>query len=377
MSKKKTYEEIKNIIENDFKQWMKLTLVSTSYNNNKEPLIIKDDNNYYYNLSYDKLYKSFKNNAIIKKFYTNNKFTLNNIKNYLILNNSDLKLLSTEYLGNNHKLLFQCKYSHKFERSLSDLQNDYGLNCIHCNGKTYRNTDTYINEVFSLVANEYSILGNFKNVDTNILTKHNTCGYEWNITPYLFINLGIRCPKCSVAKKRTKEEANLVLKNLTNGEYEIIGEYKGVNYKTEVIHHNCGYIWNPTFNNLTHKTNPTRCPICKPKSKGENLIQRYLILKNVEFIKECRFDDCRNKKPLPFDFYLPKHNMIIEFDGRQHYSVSQFGGISIEVAKKEFNNTQINDNIKNNYCERNNIKLVRIPYWELNKISHILDEIIN
>ena len=57
---------------------------------------------------------------------------------------------------------------------------------------------------------------------------------------------------------------------------------------------------------------------------------------------------------LPFDFYLNKLNLIIEYDGRQHYeSVSKFGG---DLALK---NLKLNDNIRNIWCFNKNIKLIQ------------------
>jgi hypothetical protein len=71
-------------------------------------------------------------------------------------------------------------------------------------------------------------------------------------------------------------------------------------------------------------------------------------------------------KPLPFDFYLPDYNMIIEFDGEQHYKQSHFTHSNLSY-------TQAHDIIKNDYCKNKNIKLIRIPYWELNNIETILN----
>ena len=43
----------------------------------------------------------------------------------------------------------------------------------------------------------------------------------------------------------------------------------------------------------------------------------------------------------------------------------------ITEERKKLKKNQENDKIKNQYCKNNNIKLVRIPYWdfEKNKIS--------
>ena len=71
---------------------------------------------------------------------------------------------------------------------------------------------------------------------------------------------------------------------------------------------------------------------------------------------------------LPFDFYLPEYNACIEYQGQQHYT-------PIEVFKGEsgFELRQKHDEMKRNFCIKNNIKLIEIPYWEYNNIEKILN----
>ena len=62
-----------------------------------------------------------------------------------------------------------------------------------------------------------------------------------------------------------------------------------------------------------------KCRTCSAKiSNGELLIKQYLDSRNIKYEAEKRFCDCRDKKPLPFDFYLNDFNVLIEFDGEQH-----------------------------------------------------------
>ena len=92
-------------------------------------------------------------------------------------------------------------------------------------------------------------------------------------------------------------------------------------------------------------------------------------LNKINFVQEKRFVDCRDNKPLPFDFYLPDHNLIIEFDGQQHYE-PKFG-------KESFAITQKHDEIKNQYCKNNNINLLRVPYFEGHNIENIISKQLN
>lgn len=94
---------------------------------------------------------------------------------------------------------------------------------------------------------------------------------------------------------------------------------------------------------------------------------------NIEFIKEYKFEDCKHKYNLRFDFYLPEYNMCIEYDGIQHFIPFSFGSDQTKINK--LNNLEIiqrRDQIKTQYCLDNNIKLLRIPYWKINNIEKIL-----
>ena len=105
------------------------------------------------------------------------------------------------------------------------------------------------------------------------------------------------------------------------------------------------------------------CPICR-KSNGELKIKNWLDENNVEYEINKTFKNCRNIKVLPFDFYLPKHNILIEYDGEQHFKPKNFGGILYKDANERYNIQKIRDDIKNDFVKKENIKLIRISYIE-------------
>lgn len=110
--------------------------------------------------------------------------------------------------------------------------------------------------------------------------------------------------------------------------------------------------------------------MCK-ESKGERIISKFLTNNNIVFIKEKRFDNCRDILPLPFDFYLPKYNTCIEFDGIQHYKIIDGRGkYNLEYIK-------MHDDIKNEYCNSNKISIIRIKYTESKNIEKILLDKLN
>lgn len=71
-----------------------------------------------------------------------------------------------------------------------------------------------------------------------------------------------------------------------------------------------------------------------------------------------------------FDFFIPEINCCIEYDGIKHFKpIDRFGGI------EEFEKVKIKDKIKDEYCRKNNIHLIRINY--LDNIEEKLKSSIN
>lgn len=122
----------------------------------------------------------------------------------------------------------------------------------------------------------------------------------------------------------------------------------------------CGCGQKFIINQKQFRSGKYRCDTCTKKfSSLELIVKNFLELHKIDFICQYRYDDCCDKLPLPFDFYLPKYNTLIEIDGKQHFYPSMGGNESFEIRQKH-------DNIKNQYCLNHNIPLIRIPYTEFN-----------
>lgn len=95
---------------------------------------------------------------------------------------------------------------------------------------------------------------------------------------------------------------------------------------------------------------------CLKSSSGELLLKQLFDKLEINYESESTLKDCKSNRghKLRFDFYLPEYNCYIEYDGIQHFKPT-FG-------EESFLLQQENDNIKNNYCQDNNICLIRIPY---------------
>jgi hypothetical protein len=98
------------------------------------------------------------------------------------------------------------------------------------------------------------------------------------------------------------------------------------------------------------------CPRCM-ESFGERVVSRILERRCVRFITQHKFADCIDKRPLRFDFWLPKQNTLIEYDGPQHFEARGYYG-----GQEHFAATQRRDRIKTAYARKKKIRLIRVKY---------------
>lgn len=95
------------------------------------------------------------------------------------------------------------------------------------------------------------------------------------------------------------------------------------------------------------------CDLCSSGfSKNERLVSIILTKIKEKYIPQKEFDECKIKKPLPFDFYLPQYSMVIETHGAQHYEEVKFYKTNEHTLKS--------DKIKKEYCKDNDIQYCEI-----------------
>ena len=176
------------------------------------------------------------------------------------------------------------------------------------------------------------------------------------------------CPKCgninrSKSQAYTKKDFIEIANKIHNFKY-IYDRISYVNSDSEleIICPKHGSFFQIAY---AHTSNMSGCPKCN-SSKGEAIIREWLNRNGVDFTEQKTFDNCKNKKLLPFDFYLCSKNILLEYDGEHHFGLGKF-------ATK---NVAINDKIKNKFTEQNKIKLIRIPYTEFKNIEKILEDSI-
>lgn len=192
---------------------------------------------------------------------------------------------------------------------------------------------------------------------------------------YVGLKKGIGCPYC---KNETGERSKVYydiksIKNLARQKQGMClsQTYHGIDeYYWFCCKH--GEVFNTTLRMILNKDVWCRCKKCKTtrRSKAEDLIADYLDNRGVRFETEKRFDDLKSDtgQPLSFDFFLPDHNTLIEYDGMQHFKpVNYFGG---EITQRRI---ALNDKKKNKYVGDNNLNLIRISYKQKQNIIDILN----
>lgn len=337
-------------------------LVSEVYLNAKSKLSIRCKCGNVFNSTYDN-FKTRTNKCckVCLKEIAKNKKSLNidYVRKYVV-DNSNSILLSTQYIASDVKLLFKCKCGKEFEQSFDSFRNGKYKQCPSCSLKDRSNSQRYSKEQVEEISKKYGniLAGDYVSyhTKTDFLCK---CGAVVNTTLARVVTRGgIGCRRCVDDKlRRDRKHSIEYIKGFIEktGNLYVGGEYKNNTSKIE-IKCKCGNNYITRF--AEFKSGKITCDYCSKRiSRGERFVGDVLNELNLEYIREYRFDDCRYKRPLPFDFYIPSLNVCIEYNGSQHYN--DFKGKYF----KELHIQRRNDDIKTKYCNEKGIKLIVIPYW--------------
>lgn len=106
-------------------------------------------------------------------------------------------------------------------------------------------------------------------------------------------------------------------------------------------------------------------------SIGEEKIIRILRASDIKFEREKSFKDLKFGY-YRYDFYIPLLKILIEYDGAGHFKFIK----KFYKKHSDFNSARERDRRKNNYALAHDIKLYRIPFWELDNINSF-DDMLN
>lgn len=306
-------------------------------------------------------------------FFTNNHLTIEQIQIKLNKQNKYSNLSATSLFceNNNPHLLLKCdNQNHQIFKVKYKPSVKY--KCQECYKEIKScDTESFIKKSLSIhgAKCDYSKVNYVRNnskVEIKCI-EHDEIFYQ---SPMKHL-CGIGCLKCVSRKHSRKKVSNkdefIKKAKIKHGEKYDYSEVEYVrsneNVKIFCKGHG-GYFYQRPGNHL----NGANCSKCK-KSKGEVKISNILKNLNIEYVEQFSFDDCKYVRKLKYDFvvFVNTRKACIEYNGEQHYNpISAFGGEdNLKIIK-------LKDDIKLDYCRKNNIPLLVIHYKDFKSLEKIV-----
>lgn len=230
------------------------------------------------------------------------------------------------------------------------------------------NTMIYKKKVREAYGSSYTTLSSYKKASDEVEIRH-LCDdgsvYEFKVAPCNSmpdkVVSGVLCPRCrklKFAKERKDKVRQRVEKRYGANSYRVLANFSNLDKRVIVEHEACGTHFEVNLNSFLNKGRG--CPVCYPvtKSYGERLITKILKKHKVGFVSQKKFSDLVDTMPLSYDFYIESKNVLIEYDGKQHYQPVDFFG-----SNEGYKRGKLHDKMKDEYALNHQIKLLRIPYY--------------
>ena len=331
------------------------------------------------------------------------------IERVRILQGPTFKLIKVGKLnGKQTKIYCKCDiHGIVVETTYAKLKDTYRMGCPECEKEELRNstntqwwkspeksTELVLNTIdkLKLLGQDLEFIGVdlqdpnlFKDTIFNIIIrckKHNEIG-KTRISR--FLRKGWNCKKCSAEITRrcvtlSPEEAYRRAVENKKFDYDysrILTEYSTYEGKVTLI---CPIHGPFVVNYNTILRGLAVCPQCYEEYNrigSENIVYSKLL-------KYFSPQDIDRKYKIPVkssllqqtvltpDFYIKSTNQVIEFNGLQHYKFVEYFHINLDGFIKQV----LRDNYLEEYCLKNNISLIKIPWVDRNRIDEILETLL-
>lgn len=290
--------------------------------------------------------------------------------------NPNISFLS-QYQDSKSEILCHCKIDdYEWYSNPNRLLNGQG--CPECgkrkqiknSTKTHDDFEHEINNKYNgkiILLSKYT--GSHDSIDCKCIL-HNTV---WTTTATSLLTSSLGCPTCVAeatgdrCRKSNEQFLDELLK--VNPDIVPLEKYIHGHHKIKCLCKIHNYEWYVIPDKLLRRK--TGCPKCA-SYHNERSVDEILDDWGYKYTAQKRFKDCKDKNTLPFDRYLDEFNILIEYDGEGHYIPIRRGSMTEQDAEENLRITQYHDNIKNEYCKKNNIPLIRIPYWEKDNLEEFL-----
>ncbi|WP_271554278.1 hypothetical protein [Bradyrhizobium sp. CCBAU 45394] len=277
---------------------------------------------------------------------------------------------------NHEKVEIVCRHHGVFlQNPMNHLR---GSGCPQCAGNAPGTTNSFVKSARQVHGEKYDY-GNVIYITSNFPIRI-TCRNHGDFVMGPAMHLtGRGCRQCSDERRtelsRTTTEEFVAAARGVHGDTFDYSDVKYINNNERVIIRCRSH---GVFDQLPRShLSGIGCARCS-SSKGEGKIRTILQQLKIDFREQVNFPDLifpETGGRLRFDFYVDATRTAIEFDGAQHFEPINFTGLDESDLQLSFEQLQKRDAFKTRYCETNGIRLIRIPYTEIEAIGELLEEL--
>lgn len=274
-------------------------------------------------------------------------------------------LVSGKYLNNATKIECICQVCNTtFYQSPNSLLSKHG--CPVCNN-TKLTLDIFKERLYKINRN-IEVMGNYVNARTKIKCMCLIDGFEWSATPDSLLK-GHGCKRCmgrKISEKQLKSHEQFVEEySKIHSDIDVVSKYKGAKNQIILKCRICKEEWLSTPTNSLKEN--YGCPNCN-RSYGEKKIKEFLDKNNLIYEQQKSYENLLGVggRKLSYDFYLPKNNLLVEYQGEFH------DGTAWQQDEDSFKRQKEHDLRKRNYASKNKIELLEIWYYDFNYIDNFL-----
>lgn len=236
-----------------------------------------------------------------RAFDVHNPYTINNIKRFLELNDSNTELLSTEYVSNETKLKWKCECGSVFERTWGKMQTSKCC-CNNCSNKIRANSKKYTHSFFiktlkkygyKPLKDDYIYTSSFEYLDMI-----NSEGFKIRANLSQMLQVKGNVDIINKRNPHTIDNMNLILNRDNRINMTILTEYKDYMGTGEILKWkclDCGKTFDRSWS-FYSSGKSTYCPHCSTMTISyiSWMVSKWLDENNLNYEKEYRFKDCKN-----------------------------------------------------------------------------------
>lgn len=291
--------------------------------------------------------------------------------------NKNIKIVG-KYSKSNKKIECLCTiHDSMFRITPNQLINGHGCPICGHESMVKKRTKTHADfckEVYNKFGNSISVISKYNGARNKVHCVCNKHNYEFDIcASNLITSVKLACPLCigeDIHNRCAKTNSEFIneLKKI-NPNIVPVGNY--INISTKILCkckiHNYEWYAMP-LKILSKHTGCPKCSLYNYEEKICDLLDDW----GYKYICQKRFVDCKDVYTLPFDIYLYEYNILIEYDGEQHFRIIPRGKKDYNRLLNDFNIIVKHDIIKTQYCKENNIPLIRISYEDIDDLEYVL-----